>query len=203
MQFSEVEEQSLVNEPDYSGTYTAADYLKWTYEGLYELIRGKVYKMSPAPTSGHQRLCVGLVGNLFQIFKGHPCEVFVSPFDVYLVQFGQDFNSAKNIVEPDICIVCDRSKIIKQGCVGAPDLVIEILSKSTSRKDLSLKFDLYEEFGVKEYWIVHPLDQTVIINVLENGKYRTKKPLARGEILQSELFPILNIDSEEIFQPLD
>ncbi len=192
------EEPSIVSEPDYAGEYTAADYIKWTFEGLYELIRGKAFKMS-SPTSNHQRVAANLVRHFFEHFNGKPCEMFFAPLDVYLIHPGEDWQKTKNIVEPDICVICDLSRIKKRGCIGAPDLIVEILSSSTARRDIDYKFSLYEEYGVKEYWIVHPQDQTISVNVLENGKYKTLHLLTRGQTLQSATFPFLTVDLTAVF----
>lgn len=144
-----------VQEPDLSGTYTAAEYLQWKLDEMVELIRGKVFKMTPAPSSNHQRIAVELIRIFANHFHNKKCEVFEAPFDVYLVAVGQDYKTAENIVEPDLCVICEPGKIRKFGCVGAPDFVIEILSPSTSKKDLKDKFELYEEFGVREYcWYI-------------------------------------------------
>ncbi|MEX2589780.1 MAG: Uma2 family endonuclease, partial [Chitinophagales bacterium] len=109
-----------VNEPDLSGTYTAADYLQWKMEEFAELIRGKIFKMSPAPTINHQRIAKKFLMNLEVFFTNTPCELFFAPVDVYLVKPGQHYKKTKNIVEPDLCVVCDESKLKDFGCVGAP-----------------------------------------------------------------------------------
>src|ERR1051326_1322062 len=140
-----------VSEPDPSRYYTAREYQQWTYEGLYELIHGKAYKMGPpSPNTNHQSSVISLGSSFFHHFKNEKCTVFVSPFDVYLVKPGEDYKQCRNILEPDVCIICDPDKIKDFGCVGAPDLVVEILSPSTAKRDLKLKYELYEEYGVKE-----------------------------------------------------
>jgi Uma2 family endonuclease len=192
-----------VEEPDLSGTYTAKDYLSWTFEGFVELIRGKIYKMSPAPTSWHQLI----LGELHVVFKnamhGNPCTVFLSPFDVYLVKPGQDYKETRNIVQPDLCIICDKEKIKKFGCVGSPELLVEILSPSTASKDLKQKYELYEEYGVKEYWVVYPSEKVIQIYTLENGSYRALKPITVHEKVQSLIFPELSFDAEGIFRGIE
>jgi Uma2 family endonuclease len=196
-------EPSIVSEPDYAGEYTAGDYIKWTFEGLYELIRGTVYKMSPAPNADHQRVSSNLVHSFHKNFEGRSCEIFHAPFDVYLIHAGEDWQKAKNILEPDLCVICDKNKIKHRGCIGAPDLVVEILSPSTAKRDTNNKFFLYEEYGVREYWIVHPRDQTVLVNVLENGKYKTLRLLTKGQMLQSTTFPFLTVDLAAVFPEID
>ncbi|MDZ7847021.1 MAG: Uma2 family endonuclease [Owenweeksia sp.] len=145
---------SEVHEPDLSGTYTAKDYITWQVDELLELIRGKIFKMSPSPLVNHQRVHSRL--HLQMAAKPRhkdKCEIFQAPLDVYLIHPGEDWQETQNIVEPDLFIVCDPSKINRRGCMGAPDFVVEILSPGTSKKDASLKMELYEEYGVREYWI--------------------------------------------------
>jgi Uma2 family endonuclease len=194
---------TTAEEPDLSGTYTAKDYLGWTFEGLVELIRGKIYKMSPAPTSWHQLI----LGELHVIFKntmrGHPCTVFLSPFDVYLVKPDQHYKETRNVVQPDLCIICDKEKIKKFGCVGTPDLLVEILSPSTASKDLKQKYELYEEYGVKEYWVVYPAEKVITIYTLENGRYKALRPITIKDKAQSLLFPELSFETEGIFKGVE
>jgi len=199
---SEKEKPLIVEEPDLAGTYTAADYLRWNLDELVELIRGKIFKMSPAPTSNHQRVSMKLSEIFSVFFNKNNCHAFHAPFDVYLVKPDQDYREAKNVVEPDLCVICDLEKIRKFGCVGAPDLVVEILSPSTSQKDQKDKFELYEEFGVREYWIVSPENRSVLINVLEDGRYRSFRPVTESEVLQSKTFPQLKVDLKEVFKNL-
>ena len=187
-----------VDEPDITGTYTARDYVSWKLAEYVELIGGKIFKMSPAPARRHQDVAVQLTRILADHFR-HGCHVYASPFDVYLVHPGEDWRDAKNIVEPDLCVICDKNKLHDHGCVGAPDLVIEILSPGTAAKDLGPKRDLYQEYGVHEYWVVHPRDQTVVIHTLENGKYRLLPILAAGNRIQSVTFPALSFDLSEVF----
>lgn len=149
--------------------YTYADYASWDDENRYELIDGAVYMMSPAPTSDHQAICRELLYQFTAFLKGKTCKVFASPFDVRLNFDGDD----KTVVQPDILVVCDRSKIVKAGCNGAPDLVVEILSPSSVNRDILLKFNKYLQSGVREYWIVDPEGRTVTVHILEAGKYTT------------------------------
>lgn len=192
-----------VEEPDLSGTYTAGDYLQWTFEGLVELIRGRIYKMSPAPTSWHQLILGKLYVILEKTMQKYPCTALLSPFDVYLVKPGQDHKETRNVVQPDLCIICDKEKIRDFGCVGSPDLMVEILSPSTASKDLKQKYDLYEEYGVKEYWVVYPGEKVIQIYTLENGSYKALKPITVSDKAQSALFPAMSFAAEEIFKGLE
>lgn len=191
-----------VEEPDLSLSYTYADYLKWNLPEMVELIRGKVYKMSPAPTSRHQTIVVNLVTEIKAFLKKQKCKVFVAPFDVRFPRKGKANEDIITVVQPDICVICDPTKIDTRGCLGAPDWVIEILSKHTSAKDLNEKFEVYEEAGVKEYWVVHPGEQTVLIyTLIESGKYEgILKPYVRTDKVQPKTLPGLTIDLTEIFE---
>ncbi len=196
------EQPQKLEEPSAAGTYTARDYFSWKTDELMELIRGKIFKMSPAPTSGHQRVS----GDIYSFLRHHllpKCKVFFAPLDVYLIHPGENWKETKNVVQPDLCVICDSAKIEEKGCIGAPDLVVEILSPSTAAKDVGKKRDLYEEYGVKELWIVHPTDGTILIHVLENGKYRLLPLFAKGQVLKSATFPDLQFNLDEVFRDND
>ncbi|MEX0966544.1 MAG: Uma2 family endonuclease [Bacteroidia bacterium] len=191
-----------VNEPDLSGTYTAGDYITWKFEEMVELVRGKIFRMT-GPGFNHQ----DLVGRLHLIFgnslKGNPCRVVLSPVDVYLDAPQNDYRKAKNVFQPDLCIVCAFSKIRKFGIVGAPDFVIEILSPSTQKKDMTLKFEEYQKYGVKEYWIVNPMEKWVSVNYLnDSGKYYSWPPKAAGENISPQQFPEVEVELDALFEGL-
>ena len=147
--------------------YTYADYAGWDAESRYELIDGKAYMMS-SPTSTHQRMLINLLRQLAGFLDGKQCEVLVAPFDVCLNAKGDEDDT---VVQPDLIVVCDKSKIEKKRCNGAPDLIIETLSPSTSRHDRIIKLNKYLQAGVREYWIADPDDKDVTVHTLENGKY--------------------------------
>ena len=156
-----------IKEPDLSGSYTYADYMTWEWEQRAELILGKIFKMSPAPSSGHQRILGNLYVPIWNYLQGKKCQAFLAPFDVRLPGPSKKDRDIVTVVQPDICVICDSSKVDQRGCLGAPDWIIEILSKYTSAKDLNIKFDVYEASGVKEYWVVHPSEQTLLIYTLD------------------------------------
>ena len=149
--------------------YVYADYCTWDDSERWELIGGVPYAMSPAPSSRHQTIIGALYLQLGNFLKGKSCKVFLSPFDVRL-NFDTDDDT---VVQPDLLVVCNQAKIDDKGCNGAPDMVIEILSPSSARHDKSVKFRLYQQFGVPEYWIVDPETKTVQVHVLDNGRYYT------------------------------
>ena len=192
-----------IEEPDLSGTYTYANYLTWQLGEMKELIRGKIFKMSPAPGSMHQRVSGNIFGQLWNYLHGKPCQVFSAPFDVRLPasQRSKSDQDITTVVQPDLCVVCDPSKIDERGCLGAPDWIIEILSRHTSAKDLNEKFEVYEEAGVREYWVVHPQEQTVLVYTLnQKGKYQgILKPYVRTDKVSSSVLPGIAIDLSKVF----
>ena len=190
-----------VEEPDPSLTYTYSDYLKWKFEEQVELIRGKIYKMSPAPTPLHQQISMRLAGEMYPFFKGRQCQLFPAPFDVRLpVQNRKRPTEITTVVQPDLCVICDESKIDKRGCIGPPDLLVEVLSKRTENKDKTIKLELYEEAGVNEYWIVSPVKETVQVYVLNDKvKYGDSRTYDGKQTIASVAVPGLKINLTDIF----
>lgn len=149
---------------DLSKSYTYADYLTWRFNERVELIKGWIQKMpaspsgrSPAPRRLHQEVEGNLHGLFWNFLNNKNCKVYESPFDVRLDKnIGAKDNETTTVIQPDISVICDLEKLDDRGCVGAPDLIIEILSPSTIKKDYTVKYDLYEENGIKEYWQVNP-----------------------------------------------
>ncbi len=185
---------------DLNKKYSYADYLKWSFDETVELIKGVIFKMAPAPNRNHQSISTNLVGMMWQYFHENPCKLFHAPFDVRLPGKVNDISDEQiiTIVQPDICVVCDIKKLEDRGCLGAPDLIIEILSPGNSKKELQNKFEVYQESGVKEYWIVQPIDKYVTIYSLnEMGEFIGSRPYT--EKMKSVIFPDLEIDLEKIF----
>lgn len=186
-----------ISQLDLNKQYTYADYLTWQFSERVELIKGWVYKMSPAPKRRHQAVQMAL-SNLLYNSLVEKCSIYTAPFDVLLNSDGKS-----TIVQPDISIICDKTKLTEQGCTGAPDLVIEILSLSTSKKDYGVKYDLYAENGVKEYWIVNPELNSVEVYVLENSNYTLYKEFIATQTMlyaYGKLFPNLKLKMEDIFK---
>lgn len=186
-----------INQLDLNKTYTFADYLLWRFKERVELIKGKILKMSPAPAPNHQRISQKINQKLYSFFESTPCELFYAPFDVRLPNKNGEILT---VVQPDLCVICDRNKIDDKGCLGAPDLVIEILSPGNSKKEMNLKFSLYEESGVSEYWVVDSSEKFILIYSLENGEYISRKPVADGEMLQSIKFPDLRFSTQDLYE---
>lgn len=187
--------------------YTYADYLTWDDGQRWELIEGEAYLMqgpvglAPAPQRQHQQLSLALASLLYQYLKGKPCKVYDAPFDVRFSE-GSDVidNYVETVVQPDIVVVCDKAKLDDRGCNGAPDLVIEITSPSTAKMDLTVKFDLYEKHGVKEYWIIHPAEHTLLVyKRSEDGKYGAADRYAGDGKVLVPLLGDLVVDLAEVF----
>ena len=187
---------------DYDKIYTYADYLKFEYDYMVELIRGKIFKMTPAPTSWHQQISSELHISFGIFLRDETCKVYAAPLDVILPVKNQKKNTSTTVVQPDLCIICDTDKIETAGCIGPPDLVVEILSPSTSKKDLNDKYSIYEEAGVKEYWIVMPKQQLVEVFYLENEKYQRIKTFTQEDNISPIIFPDLEINLSKVFKDI-
>jgi Uma2 family endonuclease len=196
----EKNEYMMVEEPDASASYTYADYLKWRFEERVELIRGKLMKMT-APNRVHQTVSGNLFFELKHFLHNHPCKVYAAPFDVRLPKKGEtEPKKIYSVVQPDICVVCDETKLDDKGCIGAPDLVVEILSPGNSVKEIRIKYELYEEAGVKEYWIVNPVEENIAVLLLnKEGKFDGAKLYAGFETISSSAVPGFSVNTSEIF----
>lgn len=200
--FDEKEEKYIqVEEPDASLTYTYADYLQWKFVERLELLRGKIFRMS-GPGTLHQKISVKLTTLLYNFLHDHPCQVFSAPFDVRLpARNRMRDDEITTVVQPDICVICDENKLDDRGCCGAPDLVVEILSPGNSKKEVRLKYELYEEAGVREYWIVNPAEENVVVHVLNNvGKFKGLKMYAGGDLIRSVAIPGFTLDVGRVFE---
>lgn len=160
---------------DINKRYSYADYMKWTDDVRRELFEGVIKLMTPSPSLKHQRTSRNLVAEINKHLIGQRCEYLFSPSDVRFPKENKR-SSDKDIytvVQPDIYIVCDLSKLDERGCLGPPDLIIEIVSAQNSKRDVKEKFDLYEKYGVKEYWIVNPNDENINVFFRDvHGKYQ-------------------------------
>ena len=191
-----------IDQLDLSKRYSYTDYFRWKFQERVELFKGFIHKMSPAPSPKHQLIFGKLFLKFGNFFLNKTCKVFAAPFDVRL----PDYKKATadelvfTVVQPDICIVCDPEKIDDRGCIGAPDLVIEILSPGNTRKEMGVKFDLYKETGVKEYWLVEPQDKIILVYILKDGKYIGLKPFTEDADISSALFPDLRFKVSDVFE---
>ena len=198
----EEKDTNEIKEPDfnYQGQYTYADYMGWQLDEMVEIIKGKLFKMAPAPGSTHQTVSGNLHLVFGNYFKNKTCKVFAAPFDVILPIADKQREKSTTVVQPDLCVICNPSFIEERGCFGAPDLIIEILSPSTSKKDMTDKYEVYEEAGVKEYWIVMPKEQLIEIFLLEKGKYQRKGTYVFEDNITSAALPGLVVPLSEVFE---
>jgi Uma2 family endonuclease len=185
---------------DLTQRYSYADYLLWRFQERVELIRGRIREMA-APSTLHQSISGALYLALGNHLKKSPCKIFSAPFDVRLTptKITPD-GKIYDVVQPDLVVVCDVAQLDIKGCVGAPDLVVEILSPGNNSKELKDKFDLYEANGVKEYWIVSPTEQTLQLNILTNGRFVPSRLFTRGDIVASGILNGFTLDLNEVFE---
>ena len=189
-----------ISQLDLNKKYTYAEYLTWQFQEQIELIKGKIFRMSPGPARKHQKASFNLSLQLGNYLLNKDCDIYTAPFDVRFPKAEGDENTF-TVVQPDICVICDKSKLDDRGCVGAPDMIIEILSPSTGGKDATIKYDLYEEQGVKEYWMVYPGEHLLDVFVLnKEGKYELVKKYTQEDKVKVNIFEGLFIDMEEVFK---
>ncbi len=180
--------------------FSYADYLTWDDDNRWELIAGEPVLMSPVPNRMHQTISRRIEYQIEHYLRDKTCEVFDAPFDVRLesAQTGNEFTF--HVVQPDIVVVCDPSKLDDHGCIGVPDWTIEIISPSTASHDHIVKRAIYERFGVKEYWIIQPVDQIVMVYLLnDTGCYGKPDVYCREDQVQVGILQELQINLKEIF----
>lgn len=191
-----------INQLDFNQRYTYADYLTWRFSERVELLRGWIAKMSPAPSRRHQRYSWRISAQLVTYFEERSCEVYTAPFDVRL-QDSHKSTADKTIytvVQPDLCVVCDKEKLDDRGCLGAPDWIIEIILPGNSKKEVDTKFRLYEEAGVREYWMLNMDAQNVIVCDLTPEGYDIRRIYPDDAIVPVGVFTGLEIDLKAIFR---
>jgi Uma2 family endonuclease len=190
-------------ELDETKRYTYADYLTWLDDKRRELIDGFIHLMS-APMRRHARVSTKLSNWIYTFIEKRKglCEIYHAPFDVRLPLHGAtEDHKIYDVVQPDICVICDLSKLDDKGCIGAPDLVVEVLSPSTYKYDWNYKFNLYETAGVREYWLVNPKAKTVFVFLLQSdGKYDIGTEYDCNQKAPVQIFEGLEIDLNELFE---
>lgn len=151
--------------------HTYGEYLTWSDEQRYELIEGVAYAMTPSPSRTHQRIVGELFRQIADALEEGPCEVNIAPLDVRFPADGESDDAIVTVVQPDLFVVCDPGKLDERGCRGAPDWVIEVISPQSAAHDQITKLATYERHGIKEYWLVHPIDRIVFVYCLEGDRY--------------------------------
>jgi len=195
-------ETEEVKEPviDYNKVYTYGDYLKLEIEEMVEIIRGKIFRISPAPKVKHQSISRNLLSIIYLALKGKTCEVFNAPIDVVLPIANKKRTKSNTVVQPDICVICDPKIIEENAVFGVPDFVIEIIAGKDVKRDTQYKFSVYEEAGVGEYWIVFGEMRFVEVYILENGKYQRLNAFSEDDIIPVKTLPGLSISIDDIFE---
>lgn len=192
-----------IKQLDRNRLYTFADYLQWRFQDRVELIRGLVHRMSPAPGTYHQLISGRLFAAIFQFLQEkEKCQVFAAPFDVRLPKtpHQQSDEAIDTVVQPDLSVVCDNQKLDDRGCLGAPDLVVEILSPGNTRREMKDKFDLYQNAGIPEYWLVDPEHEFITIYQLDDqGRYLAGPPVTTGMIANSDVLTGFSVAADALF----
>lgn len=188
----------LLSDLDLNKVYSYADYFQWKFDERVELIKGKIFEMS-APDRLHQTLLFKLAKRIDDFTGTQSCRVFLAPFDVRFPRKTTDDQDITTVLQPDICVVCDEAKLDKRGCIGAPDLIVEVLSPGNKAKELKNKYEIYEESGVKEYWLISPQDETLLIYTLVDGHYHASRLMTCGDTVSSTVLSGFSLDLTAMF----
>ncbi|WP_194241272.1 Uma2 family endonuclease [Bacillus fonticola] len=185
--------------PNEKEKYSYADYLTWDTGERFELINGELFNMSPAPSRRHQQVLREL-STAFSVFlRDKECEVFFAPFDVRLLAENKEDGAIDNVVQPDLSIVCDQNKLDDKGCNGTPDMIIEVLSPSSVKLDRWQKYQLYEKAGVKEYWLVDPVNESVEVHLLCEGYYTFQGVFTKEDTISVQVLTGMELALHQIF----
>ena len=188
---------------DLNKRYSYADYLTWMDDVRRELYDGLIKLMTPAPSRQHQKISTNLTRLFSTFLLRKECEVYHAPSDVRFPENKKNIedNQVYTVLQPDLYVVCDLSKLDDRGCLGAPDLVIEIVSAQNAKRDVKDKFDIYQQYGVREYWIVSPNDENVNVFVLDDkSKFQFVGMYGDDEKIPVNIFNgELKIDLTEVF----
>ncbi len=198
--------ESVVEEPQSEYGFTYEDYLTWKFKERIELIKGRIFKMSPGPAVTHQKISMNLISFFNKRMDHAPCQLFCAPIDVKLI--GTSFKKRKvadneifTVVQPDIIMVCDPEKLADPRSInGAPEMVVEILSPGNTKTETKHKLNLYEENSVLEYWVVHPPYKYVEVYLLKNNKYGKPTIYEMGDDIPCAVLRDIKVHVDEIFK---
>ena len=185
---------------DHIKTYTYKDYLTYDENERIEIIEGEIINMSPAPSRIHQEIITAILMELGNYIKSNngPCEVYPAPFDVILKKDDEDVRYSKNIIQPDISVICDKTKLTDKGCSGSPDMIVEVVSPFNPRNDYIRKLSLYEEFKVCEYWIINPMEENILVYTLTPDGYGAPKMYTFNDKIKVNIYDNLEIDFKSL-----
>jgi len=181
--------------------WTYGDYITWPEDERWEIINGEAFDMTPSPGPLHQEISVNLSTLIRNFLENKTCKVYAAPFDVLLPDGNEADEDVRTVVQPDIMVVCDLEKIVEHGCRGAPDWVIEIISPSTAGKDHITKRNLYERHGVKEFWVIQPIERTIAVCRLSGKKFGRSSEFDDAACIKVGVLPGLEIDCAKVFPP--
>ena len=182
--------------------FSYADYLTWDDDQRWELIDGQAYCMTPAPTRWHQKWLGNLYLQFANFLQNKPCEVYIAPFDVRFPDHHDDSDEdIFTVVQPDLVVFCDKNRLDDRGAKGAPDLVVEIISPGTSRRDITVKFELYQRHGVREYWILYPNERHLqLYKLAEDNRYGSPQFFGASESVPVPLLGDFTVDLAQVFR---
>ena len=181
--------------------YNYSNYQEWPDHERWELIDGIAYDMSPAPSRKHQKILGELYRQISTYLLDKNCDAYMAPFDVRFPGPGEREEEIETVLQPDISVICDPAKLDEKGCLGSPDLIIEIVSPATVRKDMREKLFTYEKFGVKEYWVIHPVDQILMVfKLLPDKKYGRPDIFSSLDQVKVGIFSDLTINLTTVFK---
>lgn len=192
----------LQSKKDY---FTYSNYKNWPDEERWEIIDGEAYNMSPAPGRTHQKMVIEIASQFHNFLEGKPCEVFTGPFDIFLPADGESEDETSTVVQPDISVICDESKLSEKGCTGAPDIIIEVVSPYGRSRDQVKKMYTYEKKGIREYWIVHSIDKLMWryarISDAPGADYGRPEIFDNSGKPKSDILPGFELDLMKVFGP--
>ena len=177
--------------------YTYADYLAYPENERVEIIDGHIYAMSPSPSQIHQEIITELTTSINNYIKSNKgdCKIYPAPFDVILKDATEDLNNSKTTIQPDISVICDKNKLTDKGCIGSPDLIIEVVSPFNPNNDHIRKLGLYDHYKVREYWIVNPMNGNILVYRLDgNGAYAAPETYSFKDKIKVGIYDDLEID---------
>lgn len=184
--------------------YTYGDYLSWPEGERWELLEGVPCNMTPAPSIAHQRISGEIFRQISNFLFDKDCEVFAAPFDVRLPEADEADEQIITVVQPDIAVICDPAKLDTRGCLGAPEVIIEIISPATAARDQIQKAGIYEKHGVLEYWTVHPTDRLITVRRSgADGRYGIPLIHEAKGMLPVPTLPGLEIDLDSVFRRVE
>jgi len=178
-------------------TYTYKDYMLYNENEKIEIIDGNIYDMSPAPSRIHQKLITEILFRIRSYIETNngSCEVYPAPFDVILKNNDEIIEDSKNIIQPDISVICDKNKLTDKGCTGSPDMIVEVVSPYNPNNDFIRKLNLYDKYKVREYWIVNPIKKNILVYTLdENERYGMPDIYTFQDKVRVSIYDNLEID---------